>query len=468
MDSRLREAALQGNVSSLLQLLQEDPLILDRGIGACITETPLHIASVLGHVHFVRVLLSNKPKLALKPDESQGHTPLHLASAKGHVEVVKELLLPTGMIDVCISRDRDGRTPLHLAAMKGQAEVVEVLAQAIPEVTRVLVDGGGTILHLCVKHGQLEVLELLLRLIGDVDFVNHTDGDGNIVLHLAVANKQIEMVRFLLEKTAIKVNSVNNNSFTALDVLTNGPRDLMDMDMEEALRGAGALRFRDIPPTAHHHTTSTHPVVQISLAAQHDQVIHERQMDSKLRKKPRNHEDWVEKKRGTLMVVASLIATMAFQAGVNPPGGVWQDSSDNSTNAITPPHTAGTSVMADMYPDTFHRFVNCNTLGLIASLSIILLLVSGLPMRHRIFVWILMVAMWIAITAMTLTYLMSLDGLASESDYETMFKKLVIVVVVWLCVMVLLLLIHTIRLLKRGLKKLVKLLRRKRNQSINV
>ncbi|XP_010278879.1 PREDICTED: uncharacterized protein LOC104612916 [Nelumbo nucifera] len=227
--------------------------------------------------------------------------------------------------------------------------------------------------------------------------------------------------------------------------------------MEEALRGAGALRFRDIPPTTHHHTTSTHPIVQIPLAAQHDdQVIHERQQDFKLWKKPQNHEDWVEKKRGTLMVVASLIATMAFQAGINPPGGVWQENNEDISQL------AGTSVMADMYSDVFHEFINFNTAGLIASLSIILLLISGLPMRHRIIVWILMVTMWVAITAMALTYIKSLDALALESEYG-MLCKLKIGIIVWLSLMGLLLLVHTVRLLKRGLKKLVKLLRRRRN-----
>lgn len=36
-------------------------------------------------------------------------------------------------------------------------------------------------------------------------------------------------------------------------------------------------------------------------------------------------DDWIERKRNTLMIVASLIATMAFQAGLNPPSGVWQE-----------------------------------------------------------------------------------------------------------------------------------------------
>ncbi|CAJ1950853.1 unnamed protein product [Sphenostylis stenocarpa] len=34
--------------------------------------------------------------------------------------------------------------------------------------------------------------------------------------------------------------------------------------------------------------------------------------------------NWMEDKRGSLMVVATVIATMTFQIAINPPGGVWQ------------------------------------------------------------------------------------------------------------------------------------------------
>ncbi|KAG6437395.1 hypothetical protein SASPL_102310 [Salvia splendens] len=54
-------------------------------------------------------------------------------------------------------------------------------------------------------------------------------------------------------------------------------------------------------------------------------------------------EDWLTKKRDSVMVVAVLIATMAFQAAVSPTGGVWQDNSSG--------HRAGEAVMAYKNPN---------------------------------------------------------------------------------------------------------------------
>lgn len=47
-----------------------------------------------------------------------------------------------------------------------------------------------------------------------------------------------------------------------------------------------------------------------------------------------------------LLVVTSLIATMAFQAALTPPGGLWQDNKPQKYEDDRDWHHAGEAVMA--------------------------------------------------------------------------------------------------------------------------
>lgn len=190
LESKLFEAAAKGCITSLQNLLRDDPLILDRVVVNCLYETPLHVAAMLGHIDFVKEIIRIKPQLTNELNSLQS-SPLHLASAKGHVELVRALL----SVDrrTCLARDRNGLTPLHLAAVKGRVEVMKMLLQAKPDAAQITVYRGENILHLCVKYYQLEALKLLVKTVGDPEFINSKDTDGNTVLHLAVADKQVEV-----------------------------------------------------------------------------------------------------------------------------------------------------------------------------------------------------------------------------------------------------------------------------------
>ncbi|XP_010534925.1 PREDICTED: uncharacterized protein LOC104810361 isoform X2 [Tarenaya hassleriana] len=107
--------------------------------------------------------------------------------------------------------------------------------------------------------------------------------------------------------------------------------------------------------------------------------------------------DWLEKTKANLVVAATIIASMSFQMMVNPPGGVWQEDKCNvggggvdwaglpPVSQLDPVCTkiAGTSVLehSDSKRVGYIGAVISCTVSFSASMSIILLAISGLRLR---------------------------------------------------------------------------------------
>lgn len=445
IEEKLSGAAIDGSVTTLLGLLDQDPLILDKIIVSCTSQNPLHVASMLGHREFVGALLTRTPQLASETDPD-GNSALHLAAARGHAEVVGMLL--SADPEMATRRNGDGRTPLHLAASKGRAEAARRIARAGPESSRAATDQGETVLHVCAGRNRVEALRAVVEEAGREvveELVNRRDGDGNTVLHIAVAKKQVEMIQFLLTIPGLEVNTPNSSGLTALDILEQSPRGLRDLEIETALQNSGASLSKDIqsipyhydpikdpPRKTSHTTTSRSPKNSPSL-------LTKRAPSKKLstRRKAPPEPDWLSQKRSSLMVVASLLATVAFQTAITPPGGVWQEDYkvDANGNPVKEPHLAGTSIMAHIQQTAYGQFMIFNTLAFLSSLSIILLLLSGLPIKRRRWMWIQMVIMWLAITGQVITYFIALRNMSPADTHGTLKDVTDVSGVCWLCLM---------------------------------
>ncbi|KAM3262859.1 hypothetical protein ACQJBY_053162 [Aegilops geniculata] len=78
----------------------------------------------------------------------------------------------------------------------------------------------------------------------------------------------------------------------------------------------------------------------------------------------------VEESRSLLLLLATLAATVTYQAGLSPPGGVWPEGHLDSS------HTAGNPVLHDMNPKRYKAFYHCNTAAFVASLVVIVIVQS--------------------------------------------------------------------------------------------
>ncbi|KAE8688467.1 hypothetical protein F3Y22_tig00110985pilonHSYRG00016 [Hibiscus syriacus] len=183
-------------------------------------------------------------------------------------------------------------------------------------------------LHLAAIEGRLVGLKNLIELNGEDDeMVNHKDENHKVSAYFPGLN----------------VNAIANNGYTALDALKQSPRALRDLETKSILRDAGALSSNDLHVVAVEWIPSP----------------------PKIPRKP-----------SALMVVSSLIATVAYQAAISPPGGILQaeETVNDEGNPLEHPRKAGTAIMAYNQGIEYGQVMIFNTLAFLASLRIILLL----------------------------------------------------------------------------------------------
>ncbi|XP_058193231.1 ankyrin repeat-containing protein At2g01680-like isoform X2 [Rhododendron vialii] len=365
--SLLHLASANGHIEIVKALTQVRPemcLARDRD-GA----NPLHVAAMRGKVEIVKALIQVRPEMCLARDRD-GANPLHVAAMRGNIEIVKALIQVRP--EMCLARDRDGANPLHVAAMRGKVKVLDALFKANPHAARARVESGEreTILHLCVKYNQPYFLSILLeKYFKCKEFVNAKDNADNTILHLAVADRKKEIIEYVLSHTEIDVNAINASKQTAKDILLHGQKkgtnpEGVDKEIQGLLKSYHAKRVMDgiFDPT------------QIA-----------------------------EKKNG-IIVAAVLMATLAFQAGVTPPGGVWQDDSEG--------HKSGEAVMAYNHPFLFWYFSGFNIIGFVTSLVTIILIVIEVPFKKRAHLLLIASLMGATIVSIAITYLISLAAVA--------------------------------------------------------
>ncbi|XP_064398066.1 ankyrin repeat domain-containing protein 27-like isoform X2 [Halichondria panicea] len=149
--------------------------------------------------------------LSINSCDPQGQTPLHKASLLGHINMVDLLLAHGAMPDV---RARESQqTPLHLACQYNQQDVVLMLLEESASVNVQDVQGNSP-LHFSCTNGHLDTALLLLARGADVTMSNVR---GDSALHNAARWNHAPIVQLLMLYGA-QYKATNNEGKTPLDL----------------------------------------------------------------------------------------------------------------------------------------------------------------------------------------------------------------------------------------------------------
>jgi ankyrin repeat protein len=151
----LFQASMTGKEAAVRLLLASgaDPYAQDSH--GCL---PLHFSSQENHLGVIRRLLHRRRVPAhVNATTAKGVTPLHVASLQGHVEAVALLVKAGADVD---ARSVDQRTPLHSAILRGHTSVVQALLAAGSDPIA-LTQSGASGLHVAAISGHPAILQQL-------------------------------------------------------------------------------------------------------------------------------------------------------------------------------------------------------------------------------------------------------------------------------------------------------------------
>ncbi|CAL8136435.1 unnamed protein product [Prunus armeniaca] len=463
--SPLYLAAEQGLVE-IVKLIKEKAIEKDTEIQG---KSPLFAAILGRQKKEVLKIISNMEANILNSEDEKGRTPLHCAASTGYLEGVRFL---GRRLKDSHRKDHCGNFPIHCASSKGHVDIVKELLRHCPDSMELRNSSDQNILHVAARCGEENLVKYFLKKVEFQMLINQKDNRGNTPLHLAKMYHHPKVVDLLTFDRRTNLKVMNDRGMTSLDIsestletsasyhgvipaVKEEPNGVIQLySSEKNARDSSSLPELDqilVEPGIETKRT-TAAAVQIQ---QHTAIATAWWLINRLVNCLEYPKTWLEETRSMLMIVATMISTTTFQAAVNPPGGVWQDNHTNSSAGGTTYCTqnsiclAGTSVAGSALPKVYLAFETYNTISFLASLSVNLLLVGGFPLRNRLIMWLLSMAMCLTLTSMALTFLLASLLVVPNTDILVPegVRSRKSAVFVWIALLLTIASIHTIRLI---------------------
>ncbi|KAK9291860.1 hypothetical protein L1049_019810 [Liquidambar formosana] len=399
-DTALHEAIRFNHIDVVKLLIKEDPdlsnsanaagetplyLAAERGFRSLVKEiletcvspahggpngrTALHAAVIGNYEEILLCILGMKEaRLITKEADQQGWTPLHYAALLGYSTYIT---------------DRDGRrTALHIAASKGHEQVVKALIGHSSDCCELVDKNGWNFIHFAAESGNLSTVKVVFENYSLTHLLNGKDNEGKTPLHLLANHhgpdtRLYSLVSDLIKHPRVDKMAFNKKNLNAFDIISANPTSTLkwkdnlsynlitvDLDnvlqrhIKEELRKAGVR-------TGRQNVT-------------YEDVGKGEKEDVGKGGKDDNHKGTyfteIKEATETHIVVAALIATVAFAASFTMPGGYISDKGPDQ----------GTPVLARKA--TFRAFVISNSIAMMLSSSavfIYIFLAMPLPDKSK-------------------------------------------------------------------------------------
>lgn len=189
----------------------------------------------------------------------------------------------------------------------------------------------------------------------------------------------LKVIKLIIKKASVDVNAKNFRGLTAMDIF-HLQGDSQNREVGQILRQSKAKIASELSGSA--ITFADYLRRDLSLIERRNKYLGIFGQTQKI-----SPGDLLS----AVLVVAILIATATYQAGLSPPGGYWQDdynpqpnnSNSNTTSSSTgqgqQPHQAGQMILG---PSNLYGFFTLNSAAFYTSVCTILILITGLPYSY--------------------------------------------------------------------------------------